>query len=246
MKMRRLLPGMVKTMLLVMASSWSAFLLINILGNIILPPRSSVLPNFSYGSSKAQTSIPRVNIIFVHGLGSNPTTTWRKPVFVSAVPFFLVSWTEGFLPDDIPNMQAWYFIYDSTVYNDAPRKTIGDIADELLLYLSSGAIGHKLVFVVHSYGGIVVKEFEAIIRAASRNRTHSDLLRSIVGIIFLAAHTTPNQLIISAASTHGVHEAYFTYQYGQFLRDKRHGDDERTLWIANTQNTSHPERNSHS
>jgi len=80
---------------------------------------------------------------------------------INGVLSYPISWISDFLPYDLPNAQAWYFSYDSTVYNDAPQKTIGDIAEELLLYLSSISDGRRLIFVAHSYGGLVVKEVHA-------------------------------------------------------------------------------------
>jgi hypothetical protein len=36
------------------------------------------------------------------------------------------------LPGDIPQARLLFFNYDSTAYNDAPKKNLADIADELL------------------------------------------------------------------------------------------------------------------
>ena len=43
-----------------------------------------------------------------------------------------MSWIRDFLPADIPQARLLFFNYDSTTYNDAPKKNLADIADELL------------------------------------------------------------------------------------------------------------------
>jgi hypothetical protein len=42
-------------------------------------------------------------------------------MFRVATRTYPVSWIDDHLPYDLLDIQAWYFHYDSTVYNDAPR-----------------------------------------------------------------------------------------------------------------------------
>ena len=48
-------------------------------------------------------------------------------MFRANIRTYPVSWIDNHLPHDLPDIQAWYFHYDSMVYNDAPRKTVEDI-----------------------------------------------------------------------------------------------------------------------
>ncbi len=43
-----------------------------------------------------------------------------------------ISWIRDFLPEDLPPGRLMFFNYDSTFYNDAPQKSLEDIANELL------------------------------------------------------------------------------------------------------------------
>jgi hypothetical protein len=76
------------------------------------------------------------SLVFVHGLGSFPDTTWCKqrlsgPGF-NASDVANVSWIRDLLPDDLPQARLMYFNYDSTSYNDAPQKELEDFALDLL------------------------------------------------------------------------------------------------------------------
>ena len=75
------------------------------------------------------------SIVFVHGLGSFPDTTWKRRKLDKTRTSTItssVSWIRDFLPIDLSAARLLYFNYDSTTYNDAPIKMLDDIADELL------------------------------------------------------------------------------------------------------------------
>ncbi|KAI9779305.1 MAG: hypothetical protein M1835_004735 [Candelina submexicana] len=101
-----------------------------------------------------------------------------------------VSWIRDLLPVDLPQARLLYFNYDSTTYNDAPIKILEDIADELLLAFNEHSLRlsqeerkRPVIFLCHSYGGLVVKE--ALIRAQSALERHSDIVRNTYGVLFL-------------------------------------------------------------
>lgn len=77
-----------------------------------------------------------LSIIFVHGLGAFPDTTWRKQrpqdSDGNSSSSTEVSWVRDLLPDDLPQSRLMYFNYDSTSYNDASQKELEDFALELL------------------------------------------------------------------------------------------------------------------
>ena len=75
------------------------------------------------------------SIIFVHGLGAFPDTTWQKQPeqTVHAIGSELqISWIRDFLAQDLRQARLMFFNYDSTTYNDAPQKNLQDIGTELL------------------------------------------------------------------------------------------------------------------
>ena len=75
------------------------------------------------------------SIVFVHGLGAFPDTTWQKRPeqgaqdTVSEKP---ISWIRDLLARDLREARLMFFNYDSTTYNNAPQKDLQDIGMELL------------------------------------------------------------------------------------------------------------------
>lgn len=75
------------------------------------------------------------SIVFVHGLGAFPDTTWQKRPgqsvhdSISGQP---ISWIRDLLAQDLREARLIFFNYDSTTYNDAPHKDLRDMAMELL------------------------------------------------------------------------------------------------------------------
>ena len=84
-------------------------------------------------------SLTSPSVVFVHGLGSFPDTTWRK-AGPNGSHHGGVSWIRDFLPEDLPAARLLFFNYDSTTYNDAPVKDLADIAEELLLAFQSSGV----------------------------------------------------------------------------------------------------------
>lgn len=75
------------------------------------------------------------SIIFVHGLGAFPDTTWQKrpEQTVHAINSeHQISWIRDFLAQDLRQARLMFFNYDSTTYNDAPQKNLQDLGTELL------------------------------------------------------------------------------------------------------------------
>jgi hypothetical protein len=96
------------------------------------------------------TNIP--SIVFVHGLGSNPDTTWRaeKPTttpdqVVDSVPDGdrYVSWITDFLPDDLPptirkDARIFFYNYDSYWKRDAVHTRLWNLGNGLLEHIKTG------------------------------------------------------------------------------------------------------------
>ncbi|KAJ5393627.1 uncharacterized protein N7487_011268 [Penicillium crustosum] len=125
-----------------------------------------------------------VDIIFVHGLGSNPDTTWRARRSTNTLHPIeetrpnsekYVNWVSDFLPSDIPQRDAVYTRLQS-VGTHLLEHIDGQIRQ------SKHEQGRYLIFVGHSYGGLVVKE--ALIQA-KRIREFNQIVEQTRAILFL-------------------------------------------------------------
>jgi hypothetical protein len=90
-------------------------------------------------ASSAITAIANIvySVIFVHGLGSFPDSTWRKKDTSDLDPeerdkAWHVSWIRDFLTDDLRSARLLFYNYDSTTYNDAQQLMLRDFGRELL------------------------------------------------------------------------------------------------------------------
>ncbi|KEZ41456.1 Uncharacterized protein SAPIO_CDS7594 [Scedosporium apiospermum] len=103
-----------------------------------------------------------------------------------------VYWPRDLLPSTVPNARVLTFGYDSDikhrVFDQANRTTVRDIAHNCLVALESErreAPERHLLFVVHSLGGIIVKE---LLRQSSGHYQRQSHLRKVfestTGIIF--------------------------------------------------------------
>ncbi|OQN95497.1 hypothetical protein B0A48_18369 [Cryoendolithus antarcticus] len=131
------------------------------------------------------------SIVFVHGLGSNPDTTWTATLPGSRP----IAWIEDILPYDLPrgirpSIRIWYYNYDSYWKRNALRtrlKHTGDDFRSRLKGLTRAAhkdgSGRSLVLVGHSYGGLVIKQVIAFDRNVAEDEP--DLLGVVKGIIYL-------------------------------------------------------------
>ncbi|KFA81586.1 hypothetical protein S40288_09615 [Stachybotrys chartarum IBT 40288] len=116
-------------------------------------------------------------LIFVHGLGSNPDTTWRakRPPATADIAEEtaadsegFVDWVSEFLTDDLPaatreEVRMFYYDYDSYWKRDAVDTRLANLGDEVLEHIreireSDAERSRGLVFVGYSYGGLVVKQ----------------------------------------------------------------------------------------
>ncbi|KJZ69751.1 hypothetical protein HIM_10862 [Hirsutella minnesotensis 3608] len=142
-----------------------------------------------------------VDIVFVHGLGSNPDTTWlaRRPA-TTPVPLNTtlsdseqyVNWVSDFLPNDLPpairrNARLFFYNYDSYWKRDAVYTRLPNLGSDLLerigqVRLSDEERRRDLIFVGHSYGGLVVKQ--ALVHART-NRAISHVAEHTKAILFL-------------------------------------------------------------
>ncbi len=120
------------------------------------------------------------DVIFVHGLDGDGIATWTK------VKTLTDSWL-AWLASDISEIDVWSLSYDVHTFKaGATTVSLPDRAVNVLeLLLSTGIGSRPVIFVCHSYGGLLIKQ---ILRSASDSgqiakRTFLDAVR---GIIFLA------------------------------------------------------------
>jgi len=128
------------------------------------------------------------DIFFVHGLGGGPTQSWVHPSTRRI-------WFQDLLPDHVAdeqlgiNARIWTFGYNAGLASSA-RASIYDYSRQLLNRVNGVRDGHehhKIIWICHSLGGLVVKW--ALIEAQI-NLLYRSILESTVGIVFLG---TPHQ-----------------------------------------------------
>lgn len=131
-----------------------------------------------------ESSDLRADVVFLHGLGGDGSTTWECAVN----PDFF--WPAE-LAKKYPDVGVW-----SITYAASPSEWLGtsmpieDRSQNLLTLLHAKRIGQRpLIFIAHSLGGLVVKQ---MIRDA-HGMNHSEwtpILENTKGVVFLA---TPHQ-----------------------------------------------------
>lgn len=101
-------------------------------------------------------------IVAVHGLGAHPVHTWEgKPSTGSLSKLHLL---RDLLREDFPTARISSFAYNSDWLVDAPEKTAQQIGRRLLEKLSQHRGDSQrlpIIFIGHSFGGIVIKEVSA-------------------------------------------------------------------------------------
>jgi hypothetical protein len=96
---------------------------------------------------------PRADVIFVHGLGGDPFTTWQhSSKREDSWPYWLA--------EEVPEVQVYCLEYEA-----APAKWLGpslplvERAQNILALLLGKGIGKRpIVFICHSLGGLVIKQ----------------------------------------------------------------------------------------
>lgn len=126
-------------------------------------------------------------VIFVHGLFGHPEKTWSVEKKDE-----LLLWPKTLLPRVIPDAQVFTWGYDADIdgfFSSAGQSTIHEHAGSLLSDLSDlrGTPEQQaipLIFVVHSLGGIIVKD--ALNRSSATAGTRlKDVVPHTYGVIFL-------------------------------------------------------------
>ncbi|CAG8973757.1 hypothetical protein HYALB_00007707 [Hymenoscyphus albidus] len=131
----------------------------------------------------------KVDIVFVHGLGGTSRLSWSKHKNLELL------WPLTFLPlePDICLARILTFGYNATITKAGNVSTsVLDFAKSLLFSLKYGTNEQKgelnmgkvpLIFVVHSMGGLIVKE---AYMQGQNDPEHEDIIKSISVITFLS------------------------------------------------------------
>jgi pimeloyl-ACP methyl ester carboxylesterase len=120
------------------------------------------------------------DLVFVHGLNGDSRASWTEAARLED------SWL-AWLAEDAPDIAVWSLSYDNKAVswhgNTIPLQ---DRATNVLELLLSNNLGSRpLVFVCHSYGGLLIKQ---LLRSAadSNEQQKLDLLDNTRGLLFLA------------------------------------------------------------
>jgi pimeloyl-ACP methyl ester carboxylesterase len=131
----------------------------------------------SFATPKADAA---VDVVFVHGLSGDPYKTWAA---TDDPKDFWPRW----LAEDVLTANVWTAGYDASPFIKALSGEGGSIHDRstsLLDFLVANSLGTRpIVFVVHSLGGLIVKQ---MLRACadSSNAKCKQLLSETRGIVF--------------------------------------------------------------
>ncbi|KAJ0362696.1 hypothetical protein COL26b_013263 [Colletotrichum chrysophilum] len=113
-----------------------------------------------YDPSENQTTLsPQFEIVAVHSLGAHPEHTWEGKSIYKVKP--KVHLLRDLLPRAFPTARILSFSYNSDWLVDAPEKTaqqIGHRLAERLAKRRGEALRLPIIFIGHSFGGIVIKQ----------------------------------------------------------------------------------------
>jgi pimeloyl-ACP methyl ester carboxylesterase len=119
-----------------------------------------------------------LDVVFLHGLGGDARTTWSS----SGWPGWL-----GWLGEDIPEITIWTVDYEgapSKWWRRSSALPIVDRATNLSAVLENSGIGQRPVcFVVHSMGGLVLKE---MLLDSNETPLKLNLARATRAVVFLS------------------------------------------------------------
>lgn len=119
------------------------------------------------------------DIIFVHGLDGDKRLSWQQEDYED-------SFWPKLLFNDIPTCGVWSFGYDarSSEWIHGGTMPIVDRATNFAAFLRSEGIGDKpIYFIVHSLGGLVVKQ---VLRSRFDRDQDDPLIKQTKGIFFFA------------------------------------------------------------
>ena len=130
----------------------------------------------------AANNAPIGDVVFVHGLGGDPRTTWQHDD-----QGFTQFWPE-WLGEELPNINVWTLGYEASASNwFGTSMSLVDRARGVLDYLDANDVGTRpIVFVVHSLGGLVAKQLLRLSKDAGPGHPSHSVFQNTRGIVFFA------------------------------------------------------------
>jgi hypothetical protein len=120
---------------------------------------------------------PKFNIVFVHGVAGHHRTTWQAGENEA-------NYWPDWVAEDFPSAQVY-----ALQYNAAPSLWLGPTMpliprgrNLLNFFAASGIFRLPSVFIVHSFGGLVLKQ----LWRSAHQQNHVEALESVRAVIFLA------------------------------------------------------------
>ncbi|KAJ6785086.1 hypothetical protein PWT90_03543 [Aphanocladium album] len=150
-------------------------------------------PEQRSASTECYHGAAAVDIVLVHGLGSKYKTTWAHKREDGS----RYHWIREQLPKDIPDARVLGFEYPSRWYDDPVATSLAECASQLLRSLIEDRCHadapemcrakrtRPIIFVGHSFGGLVIKQILSSNAPRVQYENHRDLLSSIAGVVFL-------------------------------------------------------------
>ncbi|EXA53652.1 hypothetical protein FOVG_01387 [Fusarium oxysporum f. sp. pisi HDV247] len=125
-----------------------------------------------------------IDIIAIHGLGTESPRTWEFKRSEGRVVNWLAD--EDMLPATVPEARIFTYDWNANYFQDAPVQTLLSHADTLLAHIAEtrDVKSRPIIFIASCFGGLVL--IEAINRAGQEGSPYRHVLLSTVGIVFLA------------------------------------------------------------
>jgi CHASE2 domain-containing sensor protein/pimeloyl-ACP methyl ester carboxylesterase len=133
-------------------------------------------------ASAACRSDDRVaDIVFIHGLAGDARKTWTYRTYPKD---FWPRW----LGDDLSNVGVWSIQYDVAMSNwTGHTMPLIHRASNILTRLEAAKIGSRpVIFIVHSFGGLVIKRALRMAQDYETNKPWKELWHNTRGIVFLS------------------------------------------------------------
>lgn len=145
----------------------------------------------------------KIDIVVVHGMGAHPQDTWcssiptgmnasgqEDPQGQSSEASRYIDWVKDkeMLPSLMPKARIMRFGYRSDSWGPDAVQTRGmDISFKLLYPLArerEGCPERPLIFIAHSFGGLVV--LQTLVNAKLESSKYSQIYNSVIGLVFFS------------------------------------------------------------
>ncbi len=161
------------------------------------------MPGISIARVDQGTETPRLNVVFLHGLGGNPTDYWCH----EGGPEDGYFWLKG-IAEDLPGAAVWTIGYPADKTSWGTGWPVAEAATAVLDKLMSSrefrAAGNiPVAFVCHSLGGIIAKKLVVTAHLdRGQQPAKGEFLDRIAGLVFLATPHGGSMLATIASTAH--------------------------------------------